>query len=135
LPGGAHPDTESYPRNAAASIVFRREVNETPCAGYHYAGNPMLSEAAYNTEVPLYPCAAEAVRIYRYQYRGAKNDDEGSGPFAGLNDDAAMLIRFLRGKEKAAQFFCGTSVFGKWSGRAAELRTETGGSAVLGDIP
>jgi hypothetical protein len=95
----------------------------------------MLSEAAYNTEVPLYPCAAEAVRIYRYQYRGAKNDDEGSGPFAGLNDDAAMLIRFLRGKEKAAQFFCGTSVFGKWSGRAAELRTETGGSAVLGDIP
>ena len=37
--------------------------------------------------------AADAVRIYRYQYRGASDDGEGGSPAAGLNDDAAMLAR------------------------------------------
>ena len=37
--------------------------------------------------------AADAVRIYRYQYRGAKDDGEGGIPTTGLNDDAAILVR------------------------------------------
>ena len=37
--------------------------------------------------------AADAARIYRYQYRGASDDGEGGSPAAGLNDDAAILVR------------------------------------------
>jgi|GEM_PF-1368280 len=37
--------------------------------------------------------AADAIRIYRYQYRGAKDDGEGGSPATGLNDEAAILAR------------------------------------------
>ena len=37
--------------------------------------------------------ATDAVRIYRYQYRGASDDGEGGGPAGGLNDDGALLAR------------------------------------------
>jgi hypothetical protein len=37
--------------------------------------------------------AADAIRIYRYQYRGANEDGEGGRPMGGLSDDAAMLAR------------------------------------------
>jgi len=37
--------------------------------------------------------AADALRIYRYQFRGAKDDGEGGLPAGGLNDGAAVLVR------------------------------------------
>ena len=37
--------------------------------------------------------ASDAIRIYRYQYRGAKDDGEGGSPVGGLNDEAAILVR------------------------------------------
>jgi hypothetical protein len=37
--------------------------------------------------------AADAIRIYRYQYRGAKDHGEGGSPAAGLSDAAAILVR------------------------------------------
>jgi len=37
--------------------------------------------------------ASDTIRIYRYQYRGAKNDGESGSPAGSLNDEAAMLVR------------------------------------------
>jgi hypothetical protein len=37
--------------------------------------------------------ASDAIRIYRYQYRGAQDDGEGGSPVGGLNDEAAILVR------------------------------------------
>ena len=37
--------------------------------------------------------AADAIRIYRYQFRRANADGEGGSPAAGLNDDGARLAR------------------------------------------
>ncbi len=37
--------------------------------------------------------AADAIRIYRYQYRGAQDHGEGGSPVGGLKDEAAILAR------------------------------------------
>lgn len=65
--------------------------------------------------------AADAVRIYRYQYRGAKDDGEGGIPTTGLNDDAAILVR-LRQVIRLRHYAKSTEkTYLHWSGRFLEL--------------
>lgn len=69
---------------------------------------------------------ADAVRIYRYQFRGAKEDGEGGGPPAGLNDDTAILVRLrqvirLRHYSKSTE-----KTYLHWSRRFLEYRRGSG---------
>jgi hypothetical protein len=70
--------------------------------------------------------AADAVRIYRYQYRRATDDGEGNSPPAGLGDDAAILVRLrevirLRHLAKSTE-----KTYLHWSRRFLEYRRGSG---------
>jgi len=70
--------------------------------------------------------AADAIRIYRYQYRGAKDDGEGGSPVGGLNDEAAILVRLrevicLRHYAKSTE-----KTYLHWNRRFLAYRRETG---------
>jgi len=70
--------------------------------------------------------AADAVRIYRYQYRMASDDGEGGIPAAGLNDDAAMLAR-LREVIRLRHYAKSTEkTYLHWTWRFLEYRRVTG---------
>ena len=70
--------------------------------------------------------AADAVRIYRYQYRGAKDDGEGGSPVTGLNDDAAILVR-LRQVIRLRHYAKSTEkTYLHWSRRFLEYRRGSG---------
>jgi integron integrase len=70
--------------------------------------------------------AADALRIYRYQFRGAKDDGEGGTPAAGLNDDAAILVR-LREVIRLRHYAMSTEkTYLHWNRRFLAYRRETG---------
>lgn len=70
--------------------------------------------------------ASDAIRIYRYQYRGANNDGEGGSPAAGLNDEAAILVR-LREVIRLRHYAKSTEkTYLHWTHRFLAYRRETG---------
>ena len=70
--------------------------------------------------------AANAVRIYRYQYRGASDDCEGGMPVAGVNDDAAILVR-LREVIRLRRYAKSTEkTYLHWNCRFLEYRRSSG---------
>lgn len=70
--------------------------------------------------------AADAIRIYRYQFRGAKDDGEGGSPAAGLNDEAAILVR-LREVIRLRHYARSTErTYLHWNRRFLAYRRETG---------
>lgn len=79
--------------------------------------------------------AADATRIYRYQYRRASDDGEGGSPAAGLNDDAAILVR-LRQVIRLRHYAKSTEkTYLHWSRRFLEYRRRSGceGMPAAGD--
>ena len=70
--------------------------------------------------------AADAIRTYRYQYRGARDDGEGGSPAAGLNDEAAILMR-LREVIRLRHYAKSTEkTYLHWNRRFLAYRRETG---------
>ena len=70
--------------------------------------------------------AADSVRIYRYQYRGASDDGEGGSPPVGLNDASAMLAR-LRQVIRLRHYAGSTEKsYLHWSRRFLEYRSGSG---------
>ena len=70
--------------------------------------------------------AADAIRIYRYQYRGAQDDGKGGRPVGGLKDEAAILVRLrevirLRHYAKRTE-----TTYLHWNRRFLAYRRETG---------
>ncbi len=79
--------------------------------------------------------AADAVRIYRYQYRRASDDGEGGIPAAGLNDNAAMSAR-LRQVIRLRHYAKSTEkAYLHWTWRFLEYRLGAGceGAPAAGD--
>ena len=70
--------------------------------------------------------AGDAVRMCRYQYRGANHDGRGGKPAAGLADDAAMLAR-LR-EVLRLRHYAGSSerTCRHWTQRLLEYRRTSG---------
>ena len=70
--------------------------------------------------------AADAIRIYRYQFRGANADGEGGSPAAGLNDDGARLAR-LREVIRLRHYAKSTEkTYLHWNRRFLEYRRVSG---------
>ena len=70
--------------------------------------------------------ASDAIRIYRYQFRGAKDDGEGGSPAGGLNDEAAILVR-LREVIRLRHYAKSTEkTYLHWNRRFLTYRRETG---------
>jgi integron integrase len=70
--------------------------------------------------------AADAIRIYRYQYRGAQDDGEGGRPVGGLKDEAAILVR-LREVIRLRHYAKRTEkTYLHWNRRFLAYRHETG---------